>query len=114
VPVVSFEQSIAANAESDISLAPFDRFGGQGGRVAVRSTVIAASSGDVNLTLMVGSDVVQQASPIFGEAALGIGPDRNTPAVAGIGAPGDPITVRLANTTGAAIVVRGVVDIQNA
>lgn len=114
MPLVPRQTSVAANATVDVALAPFERFGGGGGRVAVQATVIAASSGLVNMSLLIGSDVVQDAGPIFAEPVVGGGPDANTPAVVGVGAPGDPITIRLSNTSGAAIVVRTIANVQNA
>jgi len=114
MPAVPFQESIILNATNTVDLTPFDRFGGRGGRVAVKATSIAAESGDVNLTLIVGSDVIVNASPVFGESTVGAGPTGETPSYSAIGAPGDPITLRLANTTGATIVIQGVVQIDNA
>ena len=113
--VVAFAQNVLANSTADVPLAPFDRFGGGGGRVAVRATVpVAAAPGDVLMTVLVGSDVLANQVPVFAEAAANAGPNSETPVVAGIGTPSDPITVRLANTTIGALVVSGIVDIQNA
>ena len=114
MPAVPFSIGVPLNGQIDVPLAPFDRFGGGGGRIAVRATVLAASSGDVNMTVMLGSDVVQSQAPVFGESVAGLGPTRETPVVGGLGAPGDPITIRLENTTGTLIVVNGIADIQNA
>ena len=114
MPVVTIEDSIAANATETMDLSPFDRFGGGGGQVAVRSTVIAASTGNVTMDLLLGSDTIISSGPIFAEPVVGGGPNGETPVVAGFGAPGDPITLRYSNTTGTAIVVRAIVDIRNA
>lgn len=114
MPFVPFEISVAANASADVPLAPYDRLGAGGGRVGIKATVIAASSGNVNLTLMLGSDTVVSQSPLFGEPVVASGPTNETPSYSGVGAPGDPITIRLENTTGTAIVVRGIAAIQNA
>jgi len=113
MPIVTFNQVVPLNGSVDVALAPFDRFGGGGGRVAVQATSIAAESGDVNLTLMIGSDTVQSAGPVFGESVAGIGPTNETPAVSGFGGIADPITVRLENTTGADITISGRVIIEN-
>jgi len=67
------------------------------------------------MTVLVGSDVLQDAGVIPAEAVAGEGPIESTAGVSGIGAPGDPITVRLAETLGTgSTIVLGVVDIQNA
>lgn len=114
MPFIPFQITVPANGNVDVPLAPFDRLGAGGGRVGVKATSIAAESGDVNFTLMLGSETVVSQSPIFGEAAVGVGPNNETPSYTGIGAPGDPVTVRLENTTAGAIVIRGVVAVINA
>jgi len=117
MPTVYFQQNMGAAGLTtiDVALAPFDRFGGGGGRVRVRATVPTLLQGTVDLTVMVGSDVLVSAGPLGAEAAVGAGPTSETPAIAGIAAPGDPITVRLAETAGNAnTIVQGIVDIQNA
>ena len=113
MPSVPFNVSVPANDKLDVPLAPFDRFGGNGGDVTVKATSIAAESGDVNLTLIIGSDVVQSEAPVFGENVAGQGPTSETIGVSGFGAPADPITIRLANTTAGAIVISGHALINN-
>ena len=113
MPVVTIQDSIAGNATETMDLSPFDRFGGGGGQVAVRSTVIAGSTGNVTMDLLLGSDTIISSGPVFGEPVVGGGPSGETPVVAGFGAP-DPITLRYSNTTSSAIVVRAIVDIRNA
>lgn len=116
MPAVYFRQDLgAANSVVDVPLAPYDRFGGGGGRIRVRATVVIANAGNVDMTVMLGSDVLISAGPVGAEANVGQGPTNETPSISGIGAPGDPITVRLAETAGVAnVIVTGVVDIQNA
>jgi len=114
MPFIPFATAVGANATVDVPLAPFDRLGAGGGRVGVKATSIAAETAAVNLTFMLGSDTIVSQSPIFGEAAAGVGPSNETPSIAGVGAPGDPITVRLENTTGAPVTIRGIVAVQNA
>ena len=116
MPAVYFRQDLGvANSVLDVALAPYSRFGGGGGRVRVRCTVPTTLGGTVDLTVMLGSDVLVSAGPIGVESVAGGGPTSETPSISGIGAPGDPITVRLAETGGNAnTIVTGVVDIQNA
>jgi len=116
IPVVRFQQTITANQSLNIDLSPFDRFGGGGGRIRAKATLPAGTTpSNVTMTVLVGSDVLQDAGPLPAEAIAGEGPIESTAGVAGIGAPGDPITVRLAETAGtASTIVLGVVDIQNA
>jgi len=116
LPAVYFQQDLgAANSVVDVALAPYDRFGGGGGRVRVRCTVLQALTGTVDLTVMVGSDVLVSAGPVSAETSVGAGPNSESPSISGIAAPGDPITVRLAETGGNAnTIVTGIVDIQNA
>jgi len=113
MPVVPFSVSVPANGQVNVDLSPFDRFGGRGGRVGVRATVPAASAGVVNITMLLGSDTIVENSPLFGEPVVGSGPSNETPAFVGVGAPADPITIRLANTTAGAIIVSGRADIEN-
>jgi hypothetical protein len=115
MPAVPFQVTVPLNATVNVNLAPFDRFGGGGGRVAVRATVPTGLAVNAMLmTVLVGSDVLVNQGPVFAETAAGVGPTSETPVVMGIGTPSDPITITLANTTGAAIVVTGVADVQNA
>lgn len=114
MPTVYFREQMVANATQDVALAPYDRFGGGGGRVRVRCTVPTLLGGTVDLTVMLGSDVIVSAGPIGVESVAGGGPTNESPSVAGIGAPGDPITIRLAENAGGTPMVSGVVDIQNA
>jgi hypothetical protein len=97
-----------------MNLAPFDRFGGRGGRVAVRATVPVASVGAGTLTLMVGSDVVADQFVIPVEYIVSGGPNKETQAVSGFGVPGDPITVRIADPGGAGFTATVEVQVDNA
>ena len=115
MPVVYFQETMAANATQDVSLAPYDRFGGGGGRVRVRAVAPnGATVGSIKITVMLGSDVLISSGPLSIETAAGIGVTSETPSISGIGAPGDPITVRIEETAGNTPLVQGVVDIQNA
>jgi len=111
---VSFLATVPLNGSTDVSLAPFDRFGGSGGRVAIRATTPATTLIGITATMIVGSDVIVNNGHVVAEAVVGGGPTAETPAFTGFGAVGDPITFTLSNSTGAAIVVMGIADIQNA
>jgi len=115
VSVVRLRTTIPLAGNVTLDLAPFDRFGGRGGRVAVRTTGVAAeANGDLTQTVLVGSDILINAGQIVAEASLNLGPTNETPAVRGRGAPADPITVTLFNTNAAARDVITEVEIENA
>jgi len=98
-----------------LDLSPFDRFGGRGGRVSVRTTGVAAEAqGDLTQTVLVGSDVLINAGQIVAEPSLNSGPTNETPAVTGRGAPADPITVTVFNANAAARTVISEIEIENA
>ncbi|MEO2005993.1 MAG: hypothetical protein ABGY41_18060 [Candidatus Poribacteria bacterium] len=111
---VSFLSTVPLNGSIDVSLAPFDRFGGGGGRVAIRATTPAGTLVGITATMIVGSDVIVNNGHVLAEKIAGGGPDADTPAFMGFGAVGDPITFTLSNSTIADIVVLGIADIQNA
>lgn len=108
--------SVAANTTIDVNLSPFDRFAGRGGQVSVQVTGLAAqaAAGDMLYSLLVGSDIVASRATVPGEPVVGSGPTNETPAVTGIGAPADPITVSLINDNAAARVFVVAVNIVNA
>ncbi len=113
--MATIRQRIIMPAQIDVNLAPFDRFGGRGGRLSVKATAVAAEAHDKTMTVMVGSDILADQIAIGGEAVVGLGPNRETPTVTGIGAPADPITVRLFDGSGTGIeVVTVEVEIENA
>ena len=94
---------VPLTGQVDVNLAPFDRFGGRGGRVSVKATgVQAEANGELTITVLVGSDILVNEGVIPGERAVNLGPDAETPATKGFGAPADPITVRLFNANAAA------------
>ncbi len=114
MPHIARITTIAAGATVDLNLAPFHRFGGRGGRVLFRATVPIASVGAGTLTLMCGSDVVADQFVIPVERAASMGPNKESPAVTGRGAPGDPITARVADPGGAGFDVTWEAQIDNA
>lgn len=85
-----------------LDLAPFDRFGGRGGRASLAITGVAAEAdGDLTMDALIGSDTLIRGGQITGESSLNRGPDSETPRVGGIGGPGDPITVQVFNANAA-------------
>jgi len=107
--------TIPLAGQTTLDLSPFDRFGGRGGRVTVKTTGVAAEAqGDLTMTVLVGSDILINAGQITGESVLNRGPDSETPGVTGIGAPADPITVTVFNANAAARVVITDVLVENA
>ena len=112
--VVRLRTTIPIAGQVTLDLSPFDRFGGRGGRVSVRTTGVAAEAqGDLTQTVLVGSDVLINAGQIVGEPSLNSGPNNETPAVTGRGAPADPITITVFNANAAARVVITEVEIEN-
>jgi hypothetical protein len=115
MPSVFYALSIPANGEAKADLRPYDRLGGGGGAVKLRSTTPLGTAGNsIQQTMFIGSELAVGAAPVGAERAVGAGPDNFTPQVGGIGGPGDPVTVSYRNLTVGAIVVTGVVDILNA
>lgn len=113
--VVRVRVTIPIAGNIDVPLAPFDRFGGRGGRLAVAATGVAAeANGELTMTVLVGSDILQNAGEIPAEASVNRGPDSETPRVRGRGAPADPITITLFNTNAATRDVIVEAEIENA
>ncbi len=97
-----------------LDLSPFDRFGGRGGRVSVRVTVLSTQNiGDLTFSVLVGSDILIN-SGIPSSAALETPPDNETPAITGFGAPADPITVTLFNANAALRTFHTHISVENA
>jgi len=115
VSIVRLRTTIPIAGQVTLDLAPFDRFGGRGGRVSVRTTGVAAEAdGDLTQTVLVGSDVLINAGQIVAEGSLNLGPSNETPAIIGRGAPADPITVTVFNANAATRDVITEVEIENA
>jgi len=112
---VRLRTTIPIAGQVTLDLSPFDRFGGRGGRLTAKSTGVAAEAdGDLTWTVIVGSDILLNAGQIQGEAVLNAGPNAETPAVSGFGAPADPITITLFNANAATRDVITDVEIENA
>lgn len=95
---IRLRTSVPAVGNVVLDLSPFDRFGGRGGRLKVQTVAVAAENqGDLTFTVLVGSDVLINAGTPSSEAVAEIGPDNETPAIIGFGAPADPITITLFN-----------------
>jgi len=113
--IIRTRTTVPLTGQADVNLAPFDRFGGRGGRVSVKATGVAAEAdGDLTMTVLVGSDILVNEGDVGAERTVNLGPDAETPAVKGFGAPADPITVRLFNANAAARVVTTEVEVENA
>jgi hypothetical protein len=113
MPTVAWSLSVPAGQTASPSLAPYDRFGGKGGAIKVRATVIAAAANLVQETIMIGGETIEVNAPVAAERAVGAGPDVFTRAASGIGGAGDPITIIYRNTDAAARVVSGWMEIEN-
>lgn len=98
----------------DVNLSPFDRFAGRGGQVSVKATATATQEGDITMTVLVGSDILADGYAVPAERVAGLGPDKETPGVTGIGAPADPITVNIQNANAAVRTVAVEAEIVNA
>lgn len=115
MPTVRFNQSITTGASFAPNLAPYDRLGGQGGRVRVRAVVDSAGVvGDIVETLFVGSELIENRGALPLERAAGAGPDEFTPGVVALGAPADSIALTFTNVSAGTRSVRGLVEIDNA
>lgn len=105
---------VPANGTATADLRPYDRFGGRGGAVRFRSTVIAAAVDAITETIYIGSELVEEQSLVGIESAAGRGPDQFSLPVEGAGSAGDPITVTYRNLTGTQRTVTLVMEIINA
>ena len=115
MPQVGFQVSVPATGSAKPVLNPYDRFGGGGGVMQLRSTTPLGTAGSaIRQTLFIGSEMVVNKGFVGAERATGAGPDDFTSKLNGVGGGGDPIDITYENTTGAAIVVTGILDIQNA
>ena len=114
MPTVAWSVSVPANGgTASPNLAPYDRFGGKGGAIKVRSSTLAASANLVQETVMCGGDTVQVNAVVQGEQSVGAGPNMFGRAASGVGGPGEPITIIYRNPTAGAIVVTGWMEIEN-
>ena len=116
MPQVRRTVAAAAAATQTVDLAPFDRFGLGGGAVSVRAVEVDGTAGlafgEILVNLTVGSDQVSRDNAIAIGVAAGV--NSETPAISGVGGPGDPITLTVQNTDAAvAGTVDVVIDIQN-
>lgn len=110
MPVVTRAITVPANGTVAVDLSPFDRFGLGGGAVQLRAaTAAAATLGDILANLTIGSDQVARDAVVPNTTVV----NNETPSISGVGAPADPITVTLQNTTATARLTNVVVDIQN-
>ena len=113
--IVRTRTTVPLTGQADVNLAPFDRFGGRGGRLSVKVTGVAAEmDGDVTFTVLVGSDILIDGGVVSAESVINRGPDVETPAILGFGAPADPITVRIFNANALARDVISEVNVENA
>jgi hypothetical protein len=113
MPAVRWSLIVPANGIASPDLRPYDRFGGRGGAMKVRSSVAVAGAGAVSETIFVGSELVEQNGIVGVERAVGAGPDNFTPAIGGVGGPGDPINITYRAVAGP-FTVTGFMDIENA
>jgi len=96
-----FRTVVPAAGNTVLDLSPFDRFGGRGGRLKVQVVALAAQIlNELTYTVLVGSDVLVNAG-VPSSGILETGPDNETPAITGFGAPADPITITLFNANAA-------------
>jgi hypothetical protein len=114
MPVVRFSQSVLAGATFIPNLSPYDRFGGNGGSMRVQATgPFGAAIGAFVESLYIGGELIEDQGPLTIERVLNNGPDAFTPSVGGPGAPADAIALRYRNTTAGALIVAGIVQIDN-
>jgi len=114
MPQFSEVRTVAAGATvpNIMTGSPFERVGGLGAHVKVYSVQVDQGVGDIQLTVLLGSDVIVQDAGL-GLRAFGVViPDDQK--ADGDALPGDQITVRLVNTDGAnPVIVNTLVDITN-
>jgi len=112
MPVISVNTSVAANAESANVLAgsPFEFIGARPSIVNLACTQAGAARGDITAVFQVGGDSVVQGGAVSDRAAAPTFRD-DLFARAG-GSPGERLFLTYLNTTGGALVVQTLIEIQ--
>ncbi len=104
--------AIGATVANLLTGSPFERVGGLGAHVKVYAVQIDQGVGDLELTLLLGSDVIVQDAGLGLRAAGVIVPDDQI--ADGDALPGDQITVRIVNTDAVnPVILQAKVDITN-
>lgn len=104
--------AIGATVPNVMTGSPFERVGGLGAHVKVYAVQIDQGVGDLQLTCLLGSDVITQDAGLGLRAAGLVIPDDQK--ADGDALPGDQITVRLVNTDVVnAVIVQLLIDITN-
>jgi len=105
-----FRISVAANATVIVPLGPLAVIPSPGGKVSLYAN--CAVDGAIQATLQLGSDTVLRRGVLNVAATAGRVQVPDDFIADGIGVAGDPVTLELFNTTGAAVVAAGLVSLQ--
>lgn len=109
----SGQVALAAGATFKPDLKPNDRFGPRGGHVRVRAKQINTANVTIVETIFIGNELIENRAQITADTVGQV--DNFTPAVEGVGGPGDVIDVTYTNIGSAATVLANwVVEIENA
>jgi hypothetical protein len=105
--------ALAAGATVKIDTKPNDRFGPRGGHVRIRAKQINTANVAIVETVFIGNELIENRALIAADTVGSV--DNFTPAVEGVGGPGDVIDVTYTNTgTAATVLMTWVVEIENA
>jgi len=104
-----FRVSIAANATQEIQLGPLKVIPAVGGKLALYAN--CPTDGALQATLQLGGDTVIRRAFLNVATTTGrvVVPDDYVGD--GIGVGGDPVTLEITNTTGAAVVAQGLLQL---
>jgi hypothetical protein len=91
---------------------PNDRFGPRGGHVRIRAKNLTAANSTVAETVYIGNELLENRGVISADAGGNV--DNFTPAVEGVGGPGDVIDVTFTTIGTAASTYNWVVEVENA
>ncbi len=103
-----FRDSIAANATQTIDLGPLSRMPAAG---QLEVFANCPTDGAIRMTVLLGTDIVEDRGFLNVAATTGRVQVPEDIAAQGFGASNDPITIRLENTSGAAVIAQGLVRI---
>ena len=87
----------------------FERVGGRPAQIKVYACALTGNAGDLEATLVVGSDVICQNAGLRPLATGPLVPDDQI--ASGVALPGDPISLQVTNSTAGAIVCGWTIDV---
>lgn len=107
MPTQRFRESIPLTSTLEIDLGPLKILPPNGGRV--RLFAVGTADGSHRASLLIGTDLVIDRAFLNPPSAAGVVDVQRDAIGEGYGEGGDPLTLRIENTTGAAAIAQGLV-----